>query len=81
MKRQKMRFEDMNAIGIQFFDFHRVHNANNEKGYRYILCNPLTPEQVAFIQSFKNTIISECHCKYAPEIRHNTLIILNKCKK
>ena len=81
MKRQKMNLRDMDMHGIDFYAHQRVRDSKGNTGYRYILCNPLTDEQIKVVNSFKNTIVSTCHHRYAPEIRHDTLIILDKCKK
>lgn len=81
MKRQKMNFSDLINMNVNFHDFHRVHDSIGNKGTRYILSNPLTDEQIKVINNFKNTIISSCQYRYAPEIKYTTLIILDKCKK
>lgn len=79
MKKQKMYLGDMLDAGIEYIDFQRVTNKKTGvKGWRYILENPLTEKQVAIINSFKNTVISSCQYRYAPEIKHDTLIILDK---
>lgn len=82
MKKQKMYLGDMLDAGIEYIDFQPVVNKKTgEKGYRYILENPLTEKQVIIINSFKNTVISSCQYRYAPEIKHDTLILLDKCIK
>ena len=81
MKRQKMNFYDLIDMNINYHDFQQVHDNAGNKGTRYILSNMLTDEQIAKINSFKNTIISTCQYRYAPEIKYQTLIILDKCIK
>lgn len=81
MRRTKMRPADLYELGIDYFYEARVKNSNGERGWRYVLDKPLTPEQEKAVRSFKNTIISTATHRYAPEIVHQTIIILDKCRK
>ena len=82
MKRKKANVSDLYANGIKYFAFSRVTNTNTgEKGYKYILCDPLTDEQKEFLAQFKNVIISSATYKYAPEIKHDTVILMDKMIK
>lgn len=80
-KKQKMSLYDMNNLNIHYHDFQRVKNADGLKGYRYTLDKPLTAEQLQAVNSYKNTIVSSCYYKYAPEIQYTTLILTDKCIK
>lgn len=80
-KRLKMNFWDFDKIGQCYHDFQRVSDNKGNEGYRYTLGKKLTQEQIDIIKSYKNTIISSCQHKYAPEIKYDTVIILDKCIK
>lgn len=79
MKRKKMLLSDMINNDINYFNFNRVKNNLGVSGWRYVLEKPLTDEQKIFILTFKNVVIGDCHYKYAPELKYNTLIIFDKC--
>ena len=81
MKKQKMYLGDMLDAGIDYIDFQCITEANKYSGYRYIIEKPLTEKQIAIINSYKNTIISYCYYRYAPEICYDTVILLDKCIK
>lgn len=82
MARIKMTIQDLYHIGVEYFASARVTNKNTgERGYRFILEKPLTAEQVEYISKFKNVILSDCYFKYAPEIKHPTILLLDKCRK
>ena len=86
MARKKMKLDENYLWNDRQFiidDYHRVVNNNDKtiKGVRYRLANRLTQEQKDYILSFKNTIISDCYLKYAPEIKYDVVIILDKCIK
>ena len=81
MKRQKMNFSDLVNMNIEYHAFQRVHDTMGNRGTRYVLSKPLTAEQIEIINNFKNTVVSSCKYRYAPEIQYSTLIILDKCKK
>ena len=82
MKRKKATVTDLYLKGIQYHAFQRITNTTTkEKGYRYILCDPLTDEQKEALKQFKNVIISSCSYRYAPEINHDTVILMDKIIK
>lgn len=81
MSRIKATFFDIINNDIKFFTSQRVKNADGEKGTRFILDAPLTEAQKSALKGYKNIIYSTCYYKYAPELKHNTLIILDKCIK
>ena len=62
-----------------YHDFHRVKDVDGNKGFRYILNKPLTDERRNQLYAFSNVRISSCVHKYAPEIRYDTVILLDKC--
>lgn len=81
MKRKKANIYDLINNNIDYFAFQRVKNSKGEPGYRYILDKELNEKQKNVLQQFKNVIISSCQYKYAPEIKHTTIILLDKCIK
>lgn len=82
MRRKKATVSDLSLNGIRFFAYSRVKNPETgERGYRYILTNPLTVEQKAVLAQFKNVIISSAVYRYAQEIEHETIILLDKMLK
>ena len=80
-RRIKLNMYDLYDMGIDWFESHRVHDKNNNRGTRFILDKPLTSNQLEKINSYKNVVISECHHRYAPEIKHTTIILMDKCIK
>ena len=76
-KRRKLyHFHNMIQDNISFFDYQYVKDNKGNKGTRYLLADPLTDDQKKKLSKYDNVIISECKYKYAPEIHHQTLIIL-----
>ena len=81
MRRIKASFIDIISNDIKYFASQRVKSADGVKGIRFILDAPLTETQKSALKGYKNIIYSNCYYKYAPEIKHCTLIILDKCIK
>lgn len=79
MKRKKMVLSDMINAGINYFAFNRVKNSNGIKGWRYILEKPLTDYQYSIILKYQNTLVGGCFNRSAPEQKHQTLILFDKC--
>lgn len=81
MARKKMTAYDLLNMECYFFEERKVHRLDDKtiKGIRYTLDNRLTDEQKEIILSYKNTEVGTCHYRYAPEIKYDTVIILNKC--
>lgn len=77
-RRKKMSFRDFSTIGADFIDF-KSCKFKGVSGYLYIMESLLDEEQVAFIKHFKNTAISVCAYRYAPEIKQSVVFIGNKC--
>lgn len=77
--RIKMRPSDLHKIGADYIDCQRVKNTKGVHGWRYIVEKRLTDEQRELILGFKNTIIGFARYKYAPELVHDTVVILDKC--
>ena len=69
-------FYTMIEMDIEYFDFRDVSNGE-KTGTRYILDKPLSTLQRAKLQKYSNVIISSCTYKYAPEITHDTIILLD----
>lgn len=81
MKKKKASFYDIINNDIKYFASQRVKNADGIKGIRFILDAPLTEAQKSALKGYKNIIYSNCYYKYAPEVKHATLVILDKCIK
>lgn len=79
MKRAKMNLSDFDFLKITYHASQRVKHPSYGYGTRFILCKPLTDEQITAIIRFKNTLCGNCHYKYAPEIQYNTLTLYDKC--
>lgn len=81
-KRRIATIYDLDATGMQYFDFARVRNAaTGERGYRYMLCKPATDAQRQALTWAKNIVWGTAQYRYAPEIVHDTIILLDHCKK
>lgn len=81
MKRKKMNFHDFEKYGVNYIAFQRVKRSDGLRGYRYILEKSLTPEQVNAVKAWHNVTTGECSPVYAPEIKHGTIILWDKCIK
>ena len=79
MKRKKANIFDLMKINVEYFKYERVKNSEGKKGTRYTLEKSLTESQSTYLSQFKNVILSTCSYRYAPEIKHQVLIILDKC--
>lgn len=77
-RKKKMCAGDLSRAGVYYFQSDRVTNAAGKTGTRYIIDGKLTDEQRAYIAGFNNTIISSARHRYAPEIVHPVIIILDK---
>ena len=80
MKRTKMNDNDIYNLESHYYDFYRVKDESGNKGTAFVF-DKLTQNDVNAINKFKNTVISEGQCKYAPEIKNVRVIVLDKCKK
>ena len=78
MRRKKANAWDLYHAGISWFMDSRVTNSKGVKGWRYVLSSPLTESQREFLGRWKNVIVSSCTHRYAPEITHDTVILLDK---
>ena len=79
MRRRKASILDLMKNNVEYFKFERVKNAEGKRGTRYTLEKPLTDSQLEYLSQFKNVILSTCNYRYAPEIEHQVVIILDKC--
>lgn len=70
-------FIKMSNAGIDYFDFQEVKK-DGKCGYRYLLCRPLTDPQREFLSQYSNVIIGTARNRYAPEIRHDTVILMDE---
>lgn len=82
MRRRKCYVCDLCALGIVYFASQRVKDPETgERGTRYVLDKPLTWNQRTALMNYKNVLTSTCYARYAPEIRHDTVILFDKCRK
>ena len=82
MRKRKCYVRDLCGLGIVYFASQRVKDPNTgERGTRYILDKPLTRGQRVALKDFENVLTSSCYARYAPEIRHDTIILFDKCRK
>ena len=80
--RIKLNMYDLYEMGIDWFESHRVYDKkNNNYGTRFVLDKQLTSNQLEKINNYKNVVISDCQYRYAPEIKHTTIILMDKCIK
>lgn len=54
-------------------------NGNKVRGTAYKLDRTLTDEDKTFLISWKNVKLFIAQMQYAPEIKHNTVFIADKC--
>ena len=77
MKKRKLyHFSDLINDKIMYFDFMHVKDGNENKGVKFLLSDPLTESQKEKLSKYDNIIISSVSYKYAPEIKHDTIILL-----
>ena len=76
----KIQLSDFEAAGIHYIHFERVRNAKGDRGWRYVIEKDLTEAQKNFVLSFKNTILGTAQYRFAPEIIHDTVIVMDLCK-
>ena len=81
MKRRKATAADLTSIKAYYYNSFRVKLDNGTRGTAYILNNSLTAEQRDFINKFDNVHIGYSRCQYAPEIKHDAVILFDKCIK
>lgn len=77
MKKVKCYPSDLSKNNIFYHAFQRIKTIDNKKGYRYIIDKPLTDETRRELLKFKNVILSSCTLKYAPEIKYDTIILID----
>lgn len=78
MKPKKMNFQDLNFYG-GYYKFTRAKGKGGEKGYIYTLCKLLTDKEKAeIITKYNNTELLIASPEYAPEIKHNAVLIYDK---
>ena len=76
MKKRKYTFEQFNTE-YNFIHYEPVYNTKTgKKGIRYVTPEPFTDEEKKAFKAYSNVVVSECYIKYAPEIKHGSIIIL-----
>lgn len=63
--------------------YHAFQKVKGDKGigYRYVLSEPLTQEQKDYLKQYSNVVINSAQHKYAPEIKYDTVILLDSVSK
>lgn len=63
--------------------YHAFSKVSGEmgSGYRYVLSNKLTQEQKDYLAQYSNVQIGDAKYKYAPEIKYDTVILLDRMSK
>ncbi len=83
MRRKKANENDLFRMGIEWFDAHRCKRTDEAgkviRGTRYILEKPMTEHQEEYLKQFKNVVVSTAKYRYAPEIKHQTIILTDVC--
>lgn len=76
MARLKAAFTDI----PEYTNFQRIQRDDGLKGWRYILDRPLTPkEKEELPRRWHNLELSGARYRYAPENRHDAIILWDKC--
>lgn len=70
----------LDSINNGYTKFSKVKN-DKGVGYRYNLKNKLTREQHSYLEQYDNVFFGEAQYKYAPEIKYDTVILLDKMNK
>ena len=70
----------LDSIDNGFTSFSKVRG-DKGIGYRYTLENKLTREQHDYLAQYDNIDFGEAQYKYAPEIKHDTVILLDRMNK
>lgn len=78
MKRRKLYFGELSNMGFGYHAFHRAV-CHGVKGWNFVMSMPLTGEQKEYILSFKNTALTTCSYRYAPEIVYDVVFLGDKC--
>lgn len=78
-KRRKAYFIDIINNNIYYHAFQRIKTKSGVFGWRYVLDKPLNEIQADYFKKFKNVIFGDCYYKYNPQMKYNTLILLDKC--
>ena len=80
MKKIKMYDNDIYKLESHYHDYCRVNNNKGIRGTAFIF-DKLSSNDIQVINSFKNTIVSNEVCKYAPEIHNVRVVLLDKCRE
>ena len=84
MRRKKANENDLLVVmGIGLVAVRRCMRTDKAgkviRGTRYILGKPMTKQQEEYIKQFKNVVISTAQYRWAPEIKHQTIILTDVC--
>lgn len=84
MRRHKMgqdgfdMYRELNAVENSYYDFYRVKN----KGMMYVITRPINDEfKAALLKKYSNIEFYLSQCQYAKEIKHNAILVCDKCIK
>lgn len=70
----------LDSIDNGYTGFAKV-TGNKGSGYRYTLSNKLTREQHDYLAQYDNVDFGTAQYRYAPEIKHDTVILLDRMSK
>ena len=70
----------LDSIDNGYASFSKVNGAKGI-GYRYTLANKLTREQHDYLAQYDNIDFGEAQYKYAPEIKYDTVVLLDRMNK
>lgn len=75
-RRRKASFTDLPP----YYKFIRIRNkGTGVRGYAYILDKPLTDSEKEWLLTYDNTEVVLHSCQYAPELKHDAVIVYDKC--
>lgn len=80
-RRRKAYFSDLMMQNVEYTAFSRVCDSKGNRGTRYVLSEPMAKEVKEYFEKFENVKFGKAHYRYAPEIVHDTLILLDKIPK
>ncbi len=71
----------LKSMNNGFYDYYRTHIKKADKkiyGTMFKLSKPLTDTEKSIILSYPNTLLYISKSQYAPEIKHNCVLVLDR---
>ena len=78
MRKKKITIQEI----PDYYSYRRISSKGGYKcgGYAYLLCDRLSEEEITYLLShYQNTYLVLSSNEYAPEIKHDVLIVFDKC--